>query len=92
MGNVDRLRNKVKPFTALFWTLGIVLYLSTPDPARRPGITLPPYTKHVTHAACTVVESWFNSQPRRVAPSPFSNLDMLFIYFVTCRKYILYNI
>ena len=47
MGNVDRLRNKVKPFTALFWTLGIVLYLSTPDPARRPGITLPPYTNHV---------------------------------------------
>ena len=47
MGNVDCLRNKVEPFTALFWTLGIVLYLSTPDPARRPGITLPPYTNHV---------------------------------------------
>ena len=33
MGKVDRLHNKVEPFAALFWALGIV-YLA-PDPARR---------------------------------------------------------
>ena len=26
MGKVDRLRNRVEPFAALFWALGIVLY------------------------------------------------------------------
>ena len=35
VGKADRLRNKVKPFAALFWALGIVLYLPTPDPAHR---------------------------------------------------------
>ena len=45
MGKVDRLGNKVEPFSALFWALSIVL--AKPDPARRPGITPPPYTKHV---------------------------------------------
>ena len=33
MLKVDRLHNKVEPFAALFWALGIV-YLA-PDPARR---------------------------------------------------------
>ena len=66
---MDRLRYKVKPFAALFWALGIVLYLPTPDPARLPAIPPPPYTKHVL----TVYgHSWFNSQRRRVArPPPF---------------------
>ena len=43
MGKVDRLRNRVEPFAALFWALGTVLA----NPARRPGITPPPYTKHM---------------------------------------------
>ena len=46
MGKVNGLHNKVKPFAVLFWALGIV-YLPTPDPAHRPGITPPPYTKLV---------------------------------------------
>ena len=40
MGKMDRLRKGVEPFAALFWALGIVLNLPTPDPARRPGITV----------------------------------------------------
>ena len=47
MGKVDRLRNRVKPVAALFWAFSIVQYLPTSDPVRRPGITPPPYTKHV---------------------------------------------
>ena len=49
MGIVDCLPNKVEPLAVLFWALGIVhctVYLPTPDPARRPGITPLPYTKH----------------------------------------------
>ena len=38
MGKVDRVRNRVEPFAALFWTLGIDL--PTPDPARRPAASL----------------------------------------------------
>ena len=49
MGKVNGLHNKVKPFAVLFWALGIV-YLPTPDPAHRPGITPLPYT---LHKACT---------------------------------------
>ena len=30
MGKVDRLRNKVEPFAALFWALGIVLVTTQP--------------------------------------------------------------
>ena len=46
MGKEDRLGYRVEPFAALFWALGIVLYIyPTPDPVRRPGITPPPYTK-----------------------------------------------
>ena len=42
MGKVDRLRNKVEPFAALFWALGIVL-----DPC-------PPARHHsaAVHKAC----------------------------------------
>ena len=43
MGKVDRLRNRVEPFAALPCSQ----HLLVPDPARRPGIALPPYTKHV---------------------------------------------
>ena len=44
MGKVDRLRNKVEPWAALFWALCIVLILA--NPARRPNITPPPYRQH----------------------------------------------
>ena len=46
MGKKDRLHNRVEPFAALFWALGIVQYLPTPDPPRRPCVTAPLYTKH----------------------------------------------
>ena len=66
MGKVECLCNRVEPSAALIWALGIVLYLPTPDTARRPGITPPPYTKKVLIWSCclygTMVESWFNSQ------------------------------
>ena len=42
MGKADRLRNRVEPFAALFWALGIV-----PHPACQPGITASLCTKHV---------------------------------------------
>ena len=45
MKKVNRLRNRIEPFAALFWALGNVL--AKPDPAYRPGITPPPYTRHV---------------------------------------------
>ena len=45
MGKVDRLRNRFEPFAALFLALGIVLANGGPCPP--PGITAPPYTKHV---------------------------------------------
>ena len=35
MGVVDRLRNKVEPFAALFWALGIVLANNRPCPPSR---------------------------------------------------------
>ena len=35
MGKVYRLHNKVEPFAALLWALGIVLYLPKLDLARR---------------------------------------------------------
>ena len=72
MGKVDRLRNKVEPFAALIWALGSV-YLPTTDPARRPSITPQQYTKLVLiydHAACTVVESWFNFSTKTRCPLP----------------------
>ena len=70
MEKVDRLRNKVETSAALVWALGIVqynTYMSTPDPARRPGITPPPYTQSMPFYG----HSWFNSQQRRVATPPF---------------------
>ena len=62
MGKVDRLHNKVESLLLCFGLSA--LYLPTHDPARRPGITTPPYKKRVLlygHAACTGVESWFHS-------------------------------
>ena len=49
MVKVNRRRNRVEPFAALFFAHGIIhtVYLQTPDPACRPGITAPAYTKHV---------------------------------------------
>ena len=49
MGKVDRLRNRVEPFAALLWALGIeCTYILTLDPARWPGITPPPYTQSMS--------------------------------------------
>ena len=45
MGKLDRRRNRVEPFVALFWALDIVQYLKTPDPARRHHST-------AVHKAC----------------------------------------
>ena len=45
MEKVDRLRIRIEPFGALCWALGNVL--TKPGPAHRPGITPPPYTRHV---------------------------------------------
>ena len=36
----------------LFWILGNILYLPTPDPARRPGITPPLYSQHFLIWSC----------------------------------------
>ena len=44
MGKVDRLHDRVEHFPALFWALGILLDNTS---ACRPGITRPPYIKHV---------------------------------------------
>ena len=53
------------------------LYSSTPDPVRRPGITPPPYTKHVLIWSQLVQLSM---KTRCHPPPPFSYLGMLFIY------------
>ena len=58
MGKVDHFHNRVEPFVALFWAHGIELYLPTPDPARWPGITPPPYINHILMHG----HSWLNSQ------------------------------
>ena len=74
MGKVDRLRREMNLLLPCF---GLpAMYLPTPDPTRRPGITPPLNTKHVLIYG----EGWFNSQWRRAGPSPFSYLGMLFIY------------
>ena len=77
MGKVDRLRNKVEPFAALFWALGI-------DPARWPGITPSPYTKHVLIWSCCLYGMWRVGSiliDNVLSLSPrFSYLGMLFIY------------
>ena len=59
-----------------------VLYLATPDPARRPGIA-PPCSAQSTfsfmvNANCTVVERRFNSHRKtRCLPSPFLSIGMM---------------
>ena len=35
MGQVDRLRNRIEPFAALFWALGIALANTCPCPPAR---------------------------------------------------------
>ena len=89
MGKVDRLRNKVEPFAALFALSA--LCLPTSDPACRPGITPPPYTQHV------LIWSYLVQFSKETLP-PFSYLGILFIYgcktlhevarfAVTCQGY-----
>ena len=66
MDNVDRLRNKVALFAAMFWALGIVLAS---------------HHSSAVHKASPYGHSWLNSQQRPVDnPPPFSYLGMLFIY------------
>ena len=61
---------KLKPFSALFWVLGIVL--ANTWPCLPPRITKRTYTSMSLHGLaactqCTVAETWFKSQQRRVA-------------------------
>ena len=53
---------RVEPFAVLFWALA-TLFLQTPDPARRPGITQP--------RDSTGVENKVKFDRRSVAPLPF---------------------
>ena len=70
MGKLGHRRNKVEP---LFWDFA--LFWLTPDPARRPGITPPLYTKHVLIWSELVQ---FSAKTR--FPLFFSSLGILFIY------------
>ena len=86
VGKADRLRNKVKPFAALFWALGIVLYLPTPDPAHRGVASLHRRTKRLSlygHAVCTVHGRelvQFSKKTRCPPPHSFFLSMLLFIY------------
>ena len=81
MKKVNRLRNRIEPFAALFWALGNVLYL--------PNLTLPTglvslhrRTQGMSlygQAACTVVESWFNSKRRRAGHPPFPSWSVIYL-------------
>ena len=61
MGKLDRLRNRVEPFAALFWALGIVFANTWPClPVR--------YHSTAVHKSMSSYgHSWFNSQRRHVA-------------------------
>ena len=73
MGKVDRLRNRIKPFAATFWALGIVFAITWPCP-------LAWHHSTTVHKSMFLYgHSWFKSQRRRVCP-PFSYLGLLFIY------------
>ena len=60
--------------------------LLSPSFFRWPGISLPPYMVilPVYSVHSTVVESWFNSQGRRVTSLPFSSLGCYLS--MTCRQ------
>ena len=77
MGKVDRLRNRVESFAALFWLSA--LYLPTPDPARRPGITAPPFTKYVLIWSFGAI---LNEDA--LLPPPLSYLGVYFINDAEC--------
>ena len=81
MGKVDRLRNRLKPFAALFWALGIGLANTWPCP-RQPGITPQPYTK-----ACPyfVIDGSILNDDTLPPPPLLSYLGMLFIYAQNCK-------
>ena len=71
----------VEPFAVLFWGLGIVLVNTRPCPPARHHI------HHRTqgmslygHAACTVVESCFNSQRRRVGLPLFLSVYVIYLW------------
>ena len=83
MGKVDRLHNRVEPFSALFWALGIVSCLPTQHltlpPPPPPNIT--PHrrrTQSMSLQYMVIVGSILNQD---ALPRPlFSYLCMLYIY------------
>ena len=83
MGKVDRLRNKVDHFAALFWALGIVLANPGPWPPGRHHST----AVHKAFPYMVNGHGWFHSQRR---PLPFSFLGMLFTYIKKIIIIILY--
>ena len=85
MGKVDRLCNRVQPFAALFWALGIETW---PCPSARHS------SMHRRTQSMSLYgwRSWFNSQRRRVASPPrFSCLGMLLIFglYYKCNNFVL---
>ena len=72
---MDRLRNRVEPFAALFWALGNVQYCS-----QHLTLFADPASLHCRIQSMSLYgHSWFNYQRRRAGPPP-SYLGMLFIY------------
>ena len=68
---------------------GLLAYLPTTVPSRQPGITPPPYTKHVIMLSLLVQFS----TKKMLWPLPFSYLGTLFIYEVCtgCFQKILFQ-
>ena len=65
MGKVDRLRNRVEPFAALFWALGIVLANTWSCPSAGQALL-----RRRTQSMTLYGHRWFNSQRERVGPPP----------------------
>ena len=73
MGKLNRRRNRVEPFVALFWALDIVQYLKTPDPARRHHST-------AVHKACPYMVIVFQlSLKTRGPPPPLLSRDVIYL-------------
>ena len=73
---MDRLRNRVEPFAALFWALGNVQYCS-----QHLTLFADPASLHCRIQSMSLYgHSWFNYQRRRAVT--LHPLCMLFIYGV----------
>ena len=75
MGKVDRLRNRVDPFGALFWALGIVL--------ANTGQAAP---HRLTQSMFFYCHSWFNSQRRLLASHPLFLSGYVIYLCPTCSR------